>query len=109
MVTRAEIKQKLQTALALKIYEVKEARINYVVKNNLEITDVIILEPKVILPETIDKDDFEKAEEIAFVRAQIRLCIDSMNLVYYCNGNAIIKYRDNDFDIDLRITNIYSN
>lgn len=108
MAQRAEIKQKLQKALTLKIYDVKEAKINSVLHSDFEITDVILIEPKIILPEIIDDNDFENADVVVFERAQIRLSIDSLDTVYYCNGSAKINFINNDFEIQLIITRIYS-
>ena len=108
MNTRAEIKEKLIKSLFIKVLETENTKVDNNTGTNFNITKVLLIEPKIISPESIDEDDFEKAEEIDFERAQIRISIDSFDSVYYCNGNAKIKYINNDFEIDLSITRIYS-
>lgn len=58
------------------------------------------------MPVNIDKDDFEKAEEIDFERAQIGLKNWKESNVYYCDGKAKLRYLNNDFDIIIEIANI---
>jgi hypothetical protein len=108
MATRAEIKEKLKKSLINKVLETEDSTVDNNIGTNFKITDVLLIEPKIVSPESIDKDDFEKAEEVDFEYAQIRISINSLNSVYYCNGNAKIKYINNDFEIDLTITRIYS-
>lgn len=81
-------KQKLQRALTFEIKKVNKALVNNKCNQILKITDVIFIEPKIIIPEDIDKDDFEKATEIDFERTPIRLNKAGESSIHYCNGNA---------------------
>lgn len=108
MATREQIKQKLQRAITVEIKKVNRALVDNQMQSAIEITDIILIEPKIILPEGIDKDDFEKAEKIDFVNAHIRVSKGEMNLLYYCNGNANVVYKNNEFSVDLNIYSIKS-
>ena len=106
MATRIQIKQKLQRALTFEIKKVNKALVNNKMQTDIEITDVIFIEPKIVMPEDIDNDDFAKAEKINFVNAHIRVSIGEMNLLYYCNGNANVVFENDNFTVDLKITSI---
>jgi hypothetical protein len=109
MATRAEIRKIMVTALISKIKEENKATIDGKLVENIEITDVILIDNiEIISPEDIDRDDFEKAEFIEFKQAQIRVCINSFSSIFYCNGSSKVKYCKNDFEIYLAISRIYS-
>ena len=108
MATRIQIKQKLQRALTFEIKKVNKALVNNKMQTDIEITDVIFIEPKIIIPEDIDKDDFEKATEIDFERTLIRLNKAGESSIHYCNGNANVVYENNEFIVNLKITSIKS-
>ncbi len=108
MATRIQIKQKLQRALTFEIKKVNKALVNNKMQSDIEITDVIFIEPKIIIPEDIDKDDFEKATEIDFEWTPIRLNKAGESSIHYCNGNANVVYENNEFNVNLNIYSIKS-
>ena len=108
MATHEQIKQKLQRALTDEIKKVNRVLVDNQMQSAIEITDVIFIEPKIVMPEDIDKDDFEKAKKIDFVNAHIRVSKDDMSLLYYCNGSANVVYENNEFIVDLNIYSIKS-
>ena len=108
MATRLQIKQNLIIALILELKKVNQALVDNQMQSKIEITDVIFIEPKIVIPEDIDKDDFEKAEKIDFENALIRVSKSELSLLYYCNGNANLVYKNNEFSVDLNIYSIKS-
>lgn len=109
MTTRTEIKQKLIIALITEIKKTDKALVDYEIQSNIKITDVEYINPRIISPEDIDKDDFEKATVIDFERTRIRLNKAGESNIHYCDGKANLEYTDDNFFVDLKITSIKSN
>lgn len=113
MTKKDEIKEKLIKALKSEMKLVKEALVDGNLVGDIEITRFDIISPQILSPEDIDADDFEKAEEIGFSKISVMLKEKlNDNLTHehnsYCNGSAKINYIENDFTIDLNISNIYT-
>lgn len=98
----------MQRALTFEIKKINKALVNNKMQSDIEITDVIFIEPKIIIPEDIDKDDYDKATKIDFERTPIRLNKAGESNIHYCNGNANVVYENNEFIVDLKITSINS-
>jgi hypothetical protein len=112
MATRSEIKVKLIESIIIELKKVTQARIDGTVVNDFQITVVHGFCPKVISPNNIDKDDFEKATKIELNMVKITIQKfegDNSSIdVYHLNGSADIHFRNDGFTIKLEINNIYS-
>jgi len=106
MATRAEIKNKLQLSLIKELMKVNNALVDGVNQSDIKITDVILINPRIILPQDIDNGDFEKAVEIDFVNANVRLEKDGISQIYNCDGNANLTFSNDSFVVELRVTSL---
>lgn len=108
MATRKDLKQKLINALILELKKVDKAMIDYVNQSEIQISDVVSINPVIVSPEDIDKDNYKEATAIYFERAQIRIIRLREGLIYYCDGNAKIVYENDAFTVCLNGLSIKS-
>jgi hypothetical protein len=110
---KSEIEIKLINALKLEIMQTKEARINGIFKRDIQILKVEYIQPIIVSPNDISKENFENAKVIRFEKGQMRLsrhkAYGSSEDIYYFDGDAKIDYLNSLFIIELTYISIYSN
>jgi hypothetical protein len=108
-----DIKTKLKNALDLNIKKITEGRINGNFEKDFQILTILFIDPEIVSPNNISKDDYKNAKMISFKRAHIRIGEKKSDVIseniYYCDGSAMINYIDDDFSVDLEVSNIYDN
>lgn len=112
-IMKTAIEIKLNNALISKIIEIKEARINGIFENLFQILKVEYIQPLIVSPSEILKGDYKNAKEISFEKGQMRISEpDNNGLIenmYYFDGNARVKYVNDDFLVDSISITIYTN
>lgn len=110
---KTEIEIKLKNALISEIKNIKEARINGINEKDFHILKVEYIQPLIVSPTEILKEDYKNAEEISFKNGQMRISQHDNNglieNIYYFDGNARIKHVNGDFLVDSIDITIYSN
>ena len=108
-----ESEAKLKKAIVIKLKLITEAKIDQELKSDFEILSVCDFKPIIVTPNNISKDDYLNARVIQFKGVKIKISEKSSNgtgeNMYYCYGDAKIDYLDDDFTVDLTVSNISTN
>jgi hypothetical protein len=110
---KTDIEIKLKSALISEIKKIKKARINGIFEKDFQILKVEYIQPLIISPNGILKEDYKNAKEISFEKGQMRISEpDNNGLIenmYYFDGNAQVKYVNDDFLVVSISIIIYTN
>lgn len=110
---KTDIEIKLEKALILEIKQIKEAKIDGIIKKDFQVLRVDLSLLTIISPNEILKGDYANAKEIQFLKGQIRVCEPDnnglMENMYYFDGAATVNYLNNSFWVNVSYITIYTN
>lgn len=86
---------KLKNALILKLKQIKEGKIDGILKKDFQILVVEFVQPIIVSPNDISKGDYENSKEIKFEKGKIRVSEPDNNglieKMYYFDGTATVS------------------
>jgi hypothetical protein len=110
---KTDIEIQLKNDLTLTLKQIKEARIDGILEKDFQILIVALVQPVIVSPSDISKDDYKNAKEIRFEKGLIRVSKKNDNNInenmYYFDGNATVNYLNNNFLVSINYITIYTN
>ena len=108
-----DIESKFRNALIFKLKQIREAKIDRILETDIQILDVVLIQPVIVSPNDISKDDYKNAKEIQFSKGKIMVGKPDNNGImenmYYFDGTAIVNYLNNNFLVSITYITIYTN
>jgi hypothetical protein len=108
-----DIEPKLRNALIFKLKQIREAKIDRTLETDIQILGVVLIQPVIVTPSYISKNDYTNAKEIQFIKGKIMLGKPDNNGImenmYYFDWTATVNYLNNDFLINVTYITIYTN